>query len=64
MAWWRRDKETASKAAREFVEKIDAIQFHTEISTLTSSLHDILSEINIRLEHIEKELQENNNDKT
>jgi hypothetical protein len=64
MAWWRRDKETASKATREFVEKIDAIQFHTEISTLTSSLYDILSEINMRLEHIEKELQENNNDET
>lgn len=57
MAWWDK-KKTATEETRDLSEKIEAIQSHQDVSTLTSALYDILSTINKRLNELEKKVNE------
>lgn len=54
MAWWNKKRKTATKVTRDLSEKIEAIQSHQDISTLTNALYDILVTINKRLTELEK----------
>lgn len=54
MAWWNKKKKTATKVTRDLSEKIEAIQSHQDINTLTNALYDILLTINKRLTELEK----------
>jgi hypothetical protein len=58
MAWWSRKKETAIEEAQILAEKIDAVQYHKDVSTLSSELHGILSTINKRLNELETMVEE------
>lgn len=58
MAWWEKKKKTAAEETRDLSEKIEAIQSHQDMSTLTSALYDVLSTINRRLIELEKKVNE------
>ena len=58
MAWWSRKKETAIEEAQVLAEKIDAVQYQKDVSTLSSELHGILSTINKRLNELETMVEE------
>ena len=58
MAWWNKKKKTMTKATRDLSEKIEAIQSHQDMSTLTNALYDILSTIDTRLIELEKKVNE------
>ena len=47
-----------TKATRDLSEKIEAIQSHQDMSTLTNALYDILTTINKRLIELEKKVNE------
>jgi len=58
MAWWDKKKNTATEETQDLSEKIEAIQSHQDVGTLTNALYDILSTINKRLIELESKAKE------
>ena len=58
MAWWDKKKKTMTEETQDLSEKIEAIQSHQDVSTLTNVLYDILSTINERLLDLEEKVSE------